>query len=356
MATAGLALALATAAPPVLVTVFAAQSPAPRTTTRPATTTVTGDTGLWFVPTASILPARSWGMSAYRVSFDYEQGFTNVANWTLTFGVGALDRAELFGALTAVNRIDRDVRPLFFPTHEDSRAAGVVNEYPFVRTGWTGNHVGDLWLGAKLIVFSHHGDAPAAVAVRAMVKVPTASRDHGAGTGKVDVAADSILSVEINERAELSAFGGFILRRDPPQYDLLSGIRWGLGAALPTRRHLRLAAELHGETYMGDYVAGRGPALQSLDPFTAAAYRQKSPVNATIAMTWLGTSGLFAGAGVNWNSRIEGRSHFGSFRDEPGDALGFQIRVGYHTGARMRAAFVPPRAPAATRAPPHEVK
>ena len=335
-ATAGLALALATAWPLVLVTA-AAQTPAPRTTTRPATTTVTGDTGLWFVPTASIPPARSWGMSAYRVSFDYEQGFTNVANWALTFGVGALDRAELFGGLTVVTRIDRDVRPLFFPTPEDSRAAGVVNEYPFVRTGWTGNQLGDLWLGAKFIVFSPQGDAPAAVAVRAMVKVPTAGQDHGAGTGKVDVAVDTVLSAEINERVELSVFGGYILRGDPPQYDLLNGVRWGFGAALPTRRHLRLVAELHGETYTGDYVTGRGPAMQ------ATAFRQKSPVNATIAMTWLGTSGLFAGAGVSWNSRIQGRSHFGSFQDEPGDALGFQIRVGYHTGSRMHAAFVLPR-------------
>jgi hypothetical protein len=213
--------------------------------------------------------------------------------------------------------------------------------------------LGDLWLGAKFIVFTHHGDAPATLALRAIVKVPTAAQDHGAGTGRVDVAADTVLSAEINQRVELSVFSGFIRRGDPLQYDLLNGIRWGVGAALPTRKHLRLAAEVHGETYTGDYVTGRGPALQPVDPFAATAFGQKSPVNATIAITWLGRGGMFAGAGVNWNSRIQGRSHFGPFRDEPGDALGFQIRVGYHTGARMHAAFVPPRPPAATPAPPH---
>ena len=35
---------------------------------RPATTTPMGDTGLWFVPTAEILPAKRWSASAYRRS------------------------------------------------------------------------------------------------------------------------------------------------------------------------------------------------------------------------------------------------------------------------------------------------
>ena len=54
----------------------------------PATTTISGDTGLWFVPTGEILPARNWSLSAYRVNFDYDQGFTDVSNWPVTFGFG----------------------------------------------------------------------------------------------------------------------------------------------------------------------------------------------------------------------------------------------------------------------------
>ena len=84
--------------------------------TRRATTTASGDTGLWFVPTGEVLPARRWSFSVYRVNFDYEQGFTDVSNFPVTFGVGLADRAEIFGALTAVNRIDRDVRPIFSVT------------------------------------------------------------------------------------------------------------------------------------------------------------------------------------------------------------------------------------------------
>src|SRR4051812_47549857 len=46
--------------------------------TRPATTTFLGDTGLWYVPTGEVLPARRWSISAYRVNFDDNQGFTDV--------------------------------------------------------------------------------------------------------------------------------------------------------------------------------------------------------------------------------------------------------------------------------------
>src|SRR6185437_7883665 len=63
-----------------------AQTPAPTPASpqpasgdvRPATTTFMGDTGLWNVPTAEILPARKWSLSAYRVNFDDNQGFTDV--------------------------------------------------------------------------------------------------------------------------------------------------------------------------------------------------------------------------------------------------------------------------------------
>ena len=116
--------------------------------TRPATTTINGDTGLWFVPTGEVLPAKKWSLSAYRVNFDRDQGFTDVSDWPLTFGIGAGDRAEIFGAWTLVRRIDRDVRPLFVST--EPVAGGVVNEHPFVRQGWSDNQLGDLWLGAKI--------------------------------------------------------------------------------------------------------------------------------------------------------------------------------------------------------------
>ena len=111
--------------------------PAPSTAvtgeTRPATTTIMGDTGLWFVPTGEVLPQKRWSGSAYRVNSDYNQGFTDVSNWPLTFAFGLGDRAEVFGAWSLVRRIDRDVRPIFVPTQPDGRRRR--QRYPFVAKG-----------------------------------------------------------------------------------------------------------------------------------------------------------------------------------------------------------------------------
>src|SRR5205809_127639 len=108
------------------------------TDTRPATTTFLGDTGLWNVPTAEVLPARKWSLSAYRVNFDDNQGFSDVSNWPLTFAVGVKDRAEIFGSWVLVNRIDRDVRPLFIGSGSLAQAGGVVPQNPLARDGWSG--------------------------------------------------------------------------------------------------------------------------------------------------------------------------------------------------------------------------
>src|SRR5829696_7399563 len=164
--------------------------------TRPATTTAMGDTGLWFVPTGEVLPAKRWSFSLYRVNFDYNEGFTDVSNWPVTFGVGLGDRAELFAAVQAVRRIDRDARPLFF----NSQGGGVANDYPLVNEGWSGNQFGDIWIGAKINLASQFQQKPVAFGIRGLLKLPTAdSDDPGVGTGKIDFAVDAILSKEVNE-------------------------------------------------------------------------------------------------------------------------------------------------------------
>jgi outer membrane protein OmpA-like peptidoglycan-associated protein len=321
---------------------------APTTTSedvRPATTTPMGDTGLWFVPSAEILPHKRWSVSAYRVNFDYQQGFTDVSNWPVTFGFGIKDRVEVFGALTAVRRIDRDSRPIFRPGDPDS--GGLINDYPFVGQGWSDNQLGDFWLGGKLNFLAEHRQQPFALAVRGLVKLPTAKDDdEGVGTGKPDFIFDAIVSKEINQRVELSGFGGFIVRGDPNNVNLSNGLRWGVGAAFPTRRSLRLTAELHGESQFDDVVYSGSSLVGledgSLPPLVSA---KDSFGNFTLGLTWQGRRGVFAGAGVNWRFAYKGRSDFGSFDDETGDAIGFQFRVGYHPGVRVYAPPPPPPPP-----------
>ena len=314
--------------------------------TRPATNTHMGDTGLWFVPTGEVLPARRWSFSLYRVNFDYNAGFTDVSNWPVTFGVGLGDRAEIFGAVQAVRRIDRDARPLFFP----NQGGGVVNEYPFVRDGWSGNQFGDIWVGAKVNLASQFRQNPVAFGLRGMVKLPTANDDdEGVGTGKADFAIDAVVSREINQRVELSGFGGFIVRGKPEGVEVSNGIRWGVGMGMPTRRSLRLTAELHGEAYTDDSLEVTRSIVGTDGSIAPPLTNIDSPFNASVGLTWQGANGLFAGAGLNYRVRMDGRSEFGTFEDETGDSLGLQLRLGYHPGVRV---YVPPPPPPAPAPPP----
>ena len=101
---------------------------------------------------AEVLPAKRWSASAYRVNFDYHQGFTDVSNWPVTFGFGIKDRVEIFGAWTVIRRIDRDSRPIFRPTNPESAAWSTT--IPFVSQGWSDNQLGDLWIGGKVNLMS----------------------------------------------------------------------------------------------------------------------------------------------------------------------------------------------------------
>ena len=317
--------------------------------TRPATTTFRGDTGLWFVPIGEVLPARRWSVSAYRVNFDYNQGFTDVSDWPVTFGFGLADRAEIFGAWSVVRRIDRDVRPIFL---SDQEAGGLVNEYPFVRQGWSDNQLGDFRVGGKVNVLSEYRQNPMAFALRGMIKLPTAKDDEeGVGTGKLDFSIDAIASKELNQRVELSGFGGIIFRGDPDDLDLSNGFRWGVGAGFPTRRNLRLTAELHGEAHFDDSLTYSAvPVIGDDGSIPPVTSNIDSPFNASLGLTWLGTNGMFAGAGVNWRVNMDGRDEFG-FGDETGDSIGFQFRVGYHPGVRVYVPPPPPPPPAPPAAP-----
>src|SRR5690349_11715148 len=120
--------ALLVAAPALAQTTPPSTQSSSSTETRPATVSVNGDTGLWFVPTAEVLPSKKWSVSFYRENEDYGQGFTDATKFPLSFGVGIGNRFELFGSLTIVTRIDRDTRPLFFtsPSGSPNGAGGGI--------------------------------------------------------------------------------------------------------------------------------------------------------------------------------------------------------------------------------------
>src|SRR5262249_60164041 len=130
----------------------------------------------------------------------------NVGDFAGTFAVGIKDRAEVFGSFLFDTRIDRDTYPVFV---NDPKFGGVVDSYPRVNTHWTGDNIGDFYVGAKYNFLSEYHQSPAAVAVRGIVKLPTGDKDIGTSTGKTDFAVDGVVSNEAGKMVEVAGYLGY---------------------------------------------------------------------------------------------------------------------------------------------------
>jgi outer membrane protein OmpA-like peptidoglycan-associated protein len=319
--------------------------------TRPATTTFFGDTGLWFVPTAEVLANKKWSVSGYRRGTNWIQGYTNVADFAGTFGVGIGDRAELFGSFLVDTRIDRDVRPVFV---SDPSFGSFIDRYPRVNRYWTGDNIGDFYVGAKFNILSEYRESPAAVALRAMVKLPTGKEDVGVSTGKADFSVDLIASKEAARRVEVAGFAGYEWRGSPDDFDVPgSAFRWGAGLGFPSRNWLRVTGELNGMVPSGDGATLNGTTpLIGIDGSRSIFVAETDKfTRATLGITAQHRKGFFFGAGVSWNVPSQGRDlRFAEDgKDVPNDYYDMQFRIGYHPGVRV---YVPPPPPEPPAPPP----
>ena len=271
----------------------------------------------------------------------------------MTFGVGVGDRAEIFGSWVLVNRIDRDIRPLFLASIPS--AGGFVPQNPLMRETWSGNQLGDFWLGAKWNLTSQWRQQPAAFALRGLVKLPTGDKDGGASTGKADFGIDAILSKEINQRVEVSGYGGFLFRGEPDAVETTNSFRWGIGAGMPSRKALRLTAELDGELYANDSLSTKQLLQASDGSFLPIGFTEdvKNPVNFNLGLTWQHRNGFFAGLGWTYRFTVDKRDEFLSqYTNGAGDRMDLVGRIGYHPGVRIYVAPPPPAPPPPPPAPP----
>ena len=250
-------------------------------------------------------------MSGYRRGTNYLQGYTNVGDFAGTFAVGLGDRAEIFASFLFDTRIDRDVRPIFVAT--DTEIGSFVDRYPRVNTVWTGDNVGDLFVGGEgAICWSKCQQNPAALAVRGMVKLPTGDDEAGASTGKTDFFVDFIVSKDVGadrgSRRAMPATNGAGSRTASTRRAARSA-----GARAPgSRRGARCGVntELNGVhpapmTRRRAATASLVGADGSLAPLLADT---QSMTRAHIGLTWQHTRGFFIGTGLAWNLPTEGRS------------------------------------------------
>ncbi len=330
----------------------AASSASTSDSTRPATTTFSGDTGLWFVPTAEVLGDRKWSVSAYRRGTNWNQGYSNVADFAATFALGLKDKAEIFGSFIVDTRIDRDIRPIFVPTN--TAVGGVIDRYPQVKQGWTGDNIGDFSIGLKYNLMSEADQKQFAFALRGILKLPTGDSDIGVSSGKTDFAFDAVLSKEASQKLELAGYAGWEIRGKPDGFsEAPSGdFRWGVGGAFPSRSPIRLVGEINGGHPNGKLMTATTPLVGIDSSKSPVSSVTENITRATIGLTFQSKRGFFGGVGASWNMPTEGRtSAIKTDGDVTGDYVDWQVRIGYHPGVRTYVPPPPPPAPVPAAVP-----
>src|SRR5205085_10952503 len=113
--------------------------------------------------------------------------------------------------------------PVFIPTDTTS-VAGVDQDHPYLRRGWSKSLGGPIVIGAKLALLSEsRGDA--------MSLAPRVAFEIGgvdwAGTNALVTHADLVGSREFHKAVELRAMFRGKLRENSDAFNVTNGLEWG---------------------------------------------------------------------------------------------------------------------------------
>jgi peptidoglycan-associated lipoprotein len=263
-----------------------------------AGTSSLGDTGLWYVSAADVLPGGALSAGLQHGTELRDRNSTKASFTAVTLAGGLGGRTEVFGAWHAGTEVDA----------RDSR--------------------GDALVGAKVNLLSERRGAPFGLAARGVVTLPIGS--DRVSSGESDLLTELIASRRFG-RAELVGSTGMVWRGegDTPTSN---GVRSGVGLGVMAHRSVRLFTEVHGERYSRE--ADAVSLLSPLDtPLTAA-------VGASVEIG----RGVSAMGGINRT--------FGGRDDTRG--VGAIVRLGYRPGPRRPAATASatPAGPATVPATP----
>ena len=207
------------------------QTPDERDPNRPATNTFSGDTGLWYVPTAEVLAKSEWSAGLYRAGFNYVEGFSNVSDIAATFAYGVARKMELFGSFKLDTRIDRDLRPLFISNPE---VGGVIALVPAGDGGMDRRQRRRL-PHRREVQLPHRGRPEAGRRCRSR-RHQAADRRRGLRREHRQARREFRLRRQQGsqrERVEVAGYGGFAFRGSPDGSNQSNAFRWGVGAGFP---------------------------------------------------------------------------------------------------------------------------
>jgi outer membrane protein OmpA-like peptidoglycan-associated protein len=293
----------------------------------PATPTYEGTTGLFRLPSAYTLPKGKFSFQLFRDNYDRDPKDVDFSIHGLSIGVGLTNRVELFGNFGLQNRIDTDA--LFQP--------GAPNDLPFVSIPWV-TGTGDIKLGLKFkLLDDYMNDDPLGLALRFLVKLPTADEGDGLGTGKMSWGGDFILSKGLGSgAADIHGFLGYRANGDPEDpvpVDLGNEIKFGAGINIPACSRFQIQAEIIKTIYNGedeDIPAG-GMAIGE----------QTNPLDVVIGPVFWFRPGIFIRPAISWNLNFDERG----LDQSSASWTGRHISIGYHPGIPCREVVVPPPPP-----------
>ena len=141
-------------------------------------TTTSGDTGLWMVPTAEVLQHKKCldqlqsGQHRRRPGIHGRQPATRSRSRSASATASSSSAAGTPSCRSTATRV-RCSSPARMRRPPPARAAASWRTIPLITGAWSGNKVGDAWVGGKVKVFEGGAKSmPLGVAVRGQVKLP----------------------------------------------------------------------------------------------------------------------------------------------------------------------------------------
>ena len=264
--------------------------------TRPATTTVFGDTGLWYVPTGEVLPKGRWSFSGYRTNWDRKEAFSDVSNFRRHVRVRR-------------DRPRRALRQRRLPaTHRRRPPSGAIGRDADGRSAPVPAVGHRLRRPAGRRQVQRHG----AVAVSSLPPLPSAPSSkvpdlrYRRGPGHRQARFPRRRHHQRRsgaQKVELSGFGGFMYRGRPRRLRAEQRVPVGRRRGFPSRSRLRVTTELTGEMYFDDEM--RSTALSIGTP---ARWEVESPADFIVGLTYQAPNGFFIGYGASYGLNTTNRS------------------------------------------------
>jgi peptidoglycan-associated lipoprotein len=319
-------------------------------------TSPNGDAGLWWVPVAETNGKGQWRGSIGRSARNVPQGYSNISNFTGAASYGLSDRLDLFMSWDAIQRVDRDSRPLFVPS--DPLRGGHDVSAPYVRDQWIGNKIGDARVGVKMLALDESAGSPVSLSGSAALRLPFGNSSEGGGAGAMGLDLSANLSRWWNQKFVLTGSAGFMMNADPDdpvEVTVPNHFHYGAGAGVAPWSWLLLHGEFVGAEPADDFSTLSSPLIGadgSISPTTAEVdFRSRYSYGLTFFVPktswWVGVIG---------NSDYPSRERLLNQPQEDNDYRDWEVRIGWSPRRTPPPPPVvtppPPTPPAAPVAPP----